>query len=126
MSAQSTLEPVDKLPVRFLKARKVRVKSTPATRVKQGWGLRCRAGYSGEQDNRLWAGEVGEVYCHLVEGNGWDQLELIAEFSRMRRVVIGELVRPDDEGPTADLVHGVWRVAIGRGDDLEKLSIIRE
>jgi hypothetical protein len=62
----------------------------------------------------------------LIEGDGWDQLELVAEFTHGRVLPIGELVRADDEGPTADLEHGVWRVAITTGDDLDKIAIVRE
>ena len=108
---------IQELPKRFLRARTVRVKKVPATNFKKGWGVRCR--HSERNGERLWGGEVGQVETRLIEGNGWDQLELVAVFEHCRVLSIGELVRPDDEGPTADLEHGVWRVSITTGDDLE-------
>lgn len=110
------LTEIKELPKRFLRAKTVRVKHVAATHIaKGGWGLRCHGNY------KAWAGEVAEVYTQLLEGNGWDQLQLVAEFPHFRFVTLAELVLPHDESPTADLTHGVWRVGITLGDDLDLL-----
>lgn len=114
------IDTIRELPKRFLKATNVRVKRAPSTSIKKGWGIRAR------QNSRLWAGEIGTVETRLLQGNGWDQLELVAIFSGYRVLSLGELVRPDDEGPTADLEHGVWRVSITTGDDLDLLTVVRD
>lgn len=94
----------DEVPSWFRPGAKVRVKSTPETRIKHGSGVRCSGALS-SADCAAWAGEVGEVDLDVrphptaaevaaggcwyggapyVAGvGGWYQLVLV--FSRGRR-----------------------------------------
>jgi len=97
-----------KLPLRFLKATHVKVKTTGLTRFRTGFGLHCRN--ENPNNRKIWAGEIATVTTRLVEGLDWSQLVLVATFPHNRFAVLGELENSDGDR-TVDAETGTWVTA---------------